>query len=352
MGFEQEALSTLRGKPLRLRTLSLRPVIFQVDGFILPSESQHVIELGGKRNMFDSEGVLVTADKLSKRAHNDHRTSTQAWLSGHDSKVIADLDERTSNLTRVDASHNEEVQLLKYGEGQFYHAHLDWGDLTLYNGQKDQWRRVHYGWNDRLATLFWYLNDVEKGGETVFPKQGNPVCPVNHRGTRAGCKGDRTPSPKRCDVGLRVSPKGGSVILWYNYHPDGTGDQNSLHGGCPPAAGLDKWSGNKWINTKPFGSPPAQWMPSHPALKRFGWDFGADLDEEPNGCQLSLRSEHAQDAMVAWINPDSREGSDVSKLDALGYAALNSYQGHEFEVRSTKRKPSHSSALGRKANMC
>ena len=27
----------------------------------------------------------------------------------------------------------------------------------------------HYGHFDRMITLFWYLNDVEEGGETNFP---------------------------------------------------------------------------------------------------------------------------------------------------------------------------------------
>merc|ERR1719424_1948688 len=110
------------------------------------------------------------------------------------------------------------------------------------------WLSHHFGWTDRLATLFWYLNDVAEGGYTVFPKPAQPVCP----GQLAHCKGTSTPPFHRCDIGLQVAPLKGSVILWYNYHANGRGDFNSLHGGCPPAKGLTKWSGNKWINIKSF----------------------------------------------------------------------------------------------------
>merc|ERR1711963_1345464 len=106
-----------------------------------------------------------------------------------------------------------------------------------YNGQQLHWQRNHFGWESRLATLFWYLNDVEKGGHTVFPKHNHTVCPD----FQSTCKGSWSPSMKRCDTGLLVPPKHGNVILWYNFHPNGRGDQNALHGGCPPDPGYEKW---------------------------------------------------------------------------------------------------------------
>jgi len=351
VGFEQEAKGVLAGASLTLKTLSTRPVVFSVEGFILPEEADAVIAIGGKKNMFNSEGVLISADKAAKRAHNDYRTSTQAWLTAQDGSVIRDLDIRTSNLSRIPAKHNEYVQLLRYGEGQFYFSHLDWTDLPLYNGQKDQWRRVHYGHADRLATLFWYLNEVAEGGHTVFPKHGQPVCEPNGRGQRSGCKGSSEPSTKRCDIGLQVKPKKGSVILWYNFHPDGTGDQNSVHGGCPPAEGLAKWSGNKWINTKPFPSSPPKWEPSHPALKRYGWvgedGLPAEGPANDNSCQLTVGSNLKEDADLFWVNAQTKEEVKMMGLpvthegfDLATESTLSSYNGHvfRFKVRDEKTK--------------
>jgi prolyl 4-hydroxylase len=52
---------------------------------------------------------------------------------------------------------------------------------------------------------------VEKGGATVFPF-----------------------------LKLRVQPKKGSAIFWYNLHQSGHGNPNTLHSGCPVLLG-SKW---------------------------------------------------------------------------------------------------------------
>ncbi|CAK0839589.1 unnamed protein product [Prorocentrum cordatum] len=124
VGFVQEAAGALEGKPLRLRTLSLRPVVFEVEGFMQSHEADRVISMGNKTGMFKSRGILESADRVSQRAQTEYRTSTQAWLRRSQSPVIDALDLRTANLTRVPREHNEEVQLLNYASGQFYSSHL------------------------------------------------------------------------------------------------------------------------------------------------------------------------------------------------------------------------------------
>ncbi len=81
-------------------------------------------------------------------------------------------------------------QILQYDIGQQYVAHFDWFDPVHFG---------HYLENggQRVATVLvrsihlsrdqCFLNDVEEGGETEFPA-----------------------------VNLRVAPKKGAAILWYN----------------------------------------------------------------------------------------------------------------------------------------
>merc|ERR1712204_1010 len=97
------------------------------------------------------------------------------------------------------------------------------------------WVEGHMGHQDRLATVFWYLNDVPEGGETNFPKQGQKICaPLSRGGPKhRHCSGTNDGHPASCRAGLKVKPERGTVVMWYNYHASGRGDVNALHAGCP-----------------------------------------------------------------------------------------------------------------------
>jgi prolyl 4-hydroxylase len=77
------------------------------------------------------------------------------------------------------------------------------------------------GRRNRMATVFWYLSDVQEGGETIFPR-------FNH---------SREKSSTDCETGLKVKPEAGKVIIFYSMTPDGRTDSSSLHGACPVKEG-------------------------------------------------------------------------------------------------------------------
>ena len=56
-----------------------------------------------------------------------------------------------------------------------------------------------------------YLNDVEAGGATAFPR-----------------------------LGAQAFPSRGDAAFWTNLHPDGSGNDLTLHGACPVLRG-SKW---------------------------------------------------------------------------------------------------------------
>lgn len=61
------------------------------------------------------------------------------------------------------------------------------------------------------------LSDVEKGGATAFPY-----------------------------LSIRVAPRKGSAVFWYNLKQSGDDDYITRHAACPVLLG-SKWVANKWL---------------------------------------------------------------------------------------------------------
>ena len=146
--------------------------------------------------------------------------------------TISTIDYRVASLTKSLLKQQEYVQVLRYEETQQYMHHTDYFDITQYQKDPGVLRMLNGGEQNRLITVFWYLNDVAQGGHTIFP--------LANRGT-GGASGD-------CNIptALKVQPVKGDVIIFYSLNPDGSIDPLSLHGGCPVLEGT-KWSANKWI---------------------------------------------------------------------------------------------------------
>ena len=216
-------------KTIELETLSMQPLVLSVKNFLEPHECDEIIGLG-KGRMRSSDVSRMDHDK-GKDA-KEFRTSTQAWVYKGETPTVKNIDERVANLTGVPVNHQEDTQVLRYELTQHYSAHLDAWDPQYYQSDTS-W--FHHGHMNRLATVFWYMSDVEQGGETIFPR----------------AKGFPQPHDMwSCATGLKVKPEKGKVIIFYSLHPNGNVDENSLHGGCPVEKGK-KWAANKWVWNKP-----------------------------------------------------------------------------------------------------
>ncbi|XP_077498218.1 prolyl 4-hydroxylase subunit alpha-1-like [Amblyomma americanum] len=161
------------------------------------------------------------------------RTSSNAWLGDEDAPVALRLNRFLQSLlglgTKYSKGEAEHYQLANYGVGGQYVAHHDFL-AEIYkdpNRKMDDFERVS---GDRIATLMFYLSDVEEGGATVFPH-----------------------------LGVRLTPKKGNAAFWWNLNSDGEGEQLTKHGGCPVLYG-SKWIANKWFrsNSNVFRLPCAR----------------------------------------------------------------------------------------------
>ena len=243
---------------------------------------------------------------LAERPARRSRLSELAWLDASDTPVVKDLGRRMAAVLQLPgpvSSLSSKMQAVRYGpEGQ-YTAHLDSGVAPqprsgkagalpcCHLAKEDErkvakqqgagshdYRPVHDCRLCRFATLLYSLNDVAEGGATVFPLAGNAsLAALDSAATAAAARpsasGRIDPLPggrltraidewrvggtresEYCSAdgaGLRVAPRKGSALLFFNHHlrPDGSlgpVDYLSLHGGCRVLAG-EKWIANHWV---------------------------------------------------------------------------------------------------------
>jgi prolyl 4-hydroxylase len=225
---------------VRLVTLSMQPLIFEVKDVLSETECAWVRET--------SEPTLVPSAVVNQSGRGAAvrneavRTSSNTMRSAREpeSAVLQRLDARIARITALPASHGEDLQVLRYEEGQRYSAHLDAFPPEHYRGRSRFFQHGHF---NRLATFFLYLSGGDQeGGETFFPSaRGGPTDPDPHScdPRAAGRRG-----------GLWVHPEAGKAILFYNLGANGAVDPLSLHAGCPPGKGRVKWAANKWLWNK------------------------------------------------------------------------------------------------------
>jgi len=239
---------TAPGVDTRVVTLSFKPLVVEVENFLSPGESVHIINRA-KPHMAKSGVALKDADK--GKAAKEFRTSSQYFLPTTKDKMLEKIDRRVSQLTRIPISHAEYIQVLKYEHLEHYSAHHDFFDPAAYASNKEMLASVEHGAKNRLATVFFYLNNVTSesdlsvgGGQTNFPRAATAEYPDG---------GPLVHDYFDCSRGLSVYPQEGKVIIFYSMLPNGEMDDFSLHGGCDV---LDqtatKWSANFWLWNKPY----------------------------------------------------------------------------------------------------
>ncbi|XP_071542092.1 prolyl 4-hydroxylase subunit alpha-1-like [Panulirus ornatus] len=140
------------------------------------------------------------------------RVGKTAWVRRGDDRTTDRILQRVEDMTGLATDTSEDFHVLNYGIGGHYDAHVDFFDLD----EKSLDKSPHQG--DRLATVLFYLNDVEAGGSTVFPM-----------------------------LGVEVPARRGSALFWFNMKRSGKGDYRTLHAACPVLLG-EKWIANLWIH--------------------------------------------------------------------------------------------------------
>ena len=186
---------------------SSEPLVAVRNDVISPIECAYLIELA-KPHIKRAGVVLDEGFKSS-----EGRTGSNHWLKYDEDDVVKSIGQRIADIVGLPLENAESMQIIHYRSEQEYRPHFDAFDLSLARGQKAaQWG------GQRLVTALVYLNKVEGGGATQFPK-----------------------------LGITVPASPGRMVIFHNTTEDISGPHPlSLHAGMPVEAG-EKWAFNLWF---------------------------------------------------------------------------------------------------------
>ncbi|MCG2583076.1 2OG-Fe(II) oxygenase [Massilia sp. TS11] len=189
-----------------------KPQVLVFDNVLTPEECDQLIAASRSKL---SRSTTVDEQTGVAQPHKD-RTSQGCFFYVNENPFVAMLDKRIATLMQVPVENGEGLQILNYPPGAEYKPHYDYFAPELPGSQT---HLAHGG--QRTATLVIYLNEVEAGGETIFPR-----------------------------ANLAVVPKRGSAV-YFHYFNQGMVDSLTYHGGNPVLAG-EKWIATKWVRERAY----------------------------------------------------------------------------------------------------
>ncbi|WP_407923576.1 2OG-Fe(II) oxygenase [Alteribacter lacisalsi] len=183
------------GREMAVSLLSAEPAIAVFENVLDDAECDAVIEV--------SRAHLKRSKIGTDKREHAMRTSSGVFLDEHYSPVVSEVERRLSVMMGMPLTNAEDLHVLHYQPGEEYRAHMD------------SFTRAEV--NNRIATMIVYLNDVEEGGETVFPK-----------------------------LGLSIPPKRGTAVYFEYFYSEQKTNALTLHAGSPVVQG-EKWAATLWV---------------------------------------------------------------------------------------------------------
>ncbi|XP_058055967.1 prolyl 4-hydroxylase subunit alpha-1-like [Anopheles bellator] len=192
--------------PYKVELLSSEPFVGIFHDVIHDSEIAKLKELG--EPYVKQSGV--TNDSWLPVYYDNHQTFT---LHDRDHSVVERLTRRIERMTGLSCETAEAMKVIYNEAGAFRTS-----DIDALRTPEERHKFAYAG--DRLATVFFFMSDVEEGGRLIFPR-------------------------------LRVSirPRKGHAAFWYNLKETGDADDRLRYSMCPLKED-SKWAAKKIIHTR------------------------------------------------------------------------------------------------------
>ena len=199
----------LEGDPSVHKVPVEQVAMYAVSEFLSPAECDRLIEM--------IDAVAQPSRVYDPDNQIKYRTSYSGDLDAGDSFVRM-IERRISDLLGIDPAWGESVQGQRYLPGQEFLGHHDW-----FHVGSDYWPEEQARGGQRSWTAMVYLNDVEEGGRTEFPR-----------------------------IGVSIPPQRGLLLTWNNGLPNGLPNEDTLHAALPVTEGC-KYVITKWFRTRKWG---------------------------------------------------------------------------------------------------
>ena len=183
--------------------------MFVVPGFLTRKDCADIVKVINQR-------AVPSTIYRGKESSENFRTSYTHHFA-RDDPLTQSIESYISDLIGIADTFSETMQGQRYKVGQeFRHHH----DFFYTNSDYWQFERTHGG--QRSWTAMVNLNEPREGGETDFPQ-----------------------------LGIRVRPKTGTLVLWNNMDANGHPNPRTLHAGLPVLRGI-KHVITKWYRQEPW----------------------------------------------------------------------------------------------------
>ena len=171
----------------------------------------------------DCEALIAAIDAyripsklLAPSADPEFRTSESCNLDPTD-PFVRRIEKKIAGLLGIDPTRGETIQGQRYAPGQRFKPHHD-----FFERDQPYWEEMARCGGQRTWTAMIFLNEVEGGGDTAFPR-----------------------------AGIKVTPHTGNMLVWNNLNIIGEPNYFSLHEGTPVTAGV-KYIITKWHRERPW----------------------------------------------------------------------------------------------------
>jgi len=189
----------------------------------LPVDGMDIYAVADFLDETDCRRLITGIDAVARPSptYNNNRdggrTSFTGDLDRHD-PFIAALERRINDLLGMDPVQGETLQGQRYAPGQEFKHHYDY-----FVSSHDYWQAEQARGGQRSWTAMAYLNAVEEGGATDFPR-----------------------------LNLSIPPQPGVLLVWNNMNAEGRPNTRAIHAGTAVVRGM-KYVLTKWYRARPWG---------------------------------------------------------------------------------------------------